>query len=281
MTLLLCTDLDRTLIPNGEAPESPGAREAFARLVERDDVVLVFVTGRDIDLTEDAIRQHDLPRPDFAVTDVGTTIWARDDEVWSASAAWTAALSSDWGGRGPLELAALLDDLEGLRLQDDARQGRFKLSYTTPGTARPDALLDAVDERLATAEVAARIVWSVDDLAREGLVDVLPCGAGKLAALRFVAQTLDLPTDAMLFAGDSGNDLDVLTSDVPAVLVANAAEDVRRAAVAQAEARGTSDRLHLARGGLAGMNGHYAAGILEGVARFHPALVPEFATDGT
>ncbi len=27
--LLLCTDLDRTLLPNGEAPESSRAREVF------------------------------------------------------------------------------------------------------------------------------------------------------------------------------------------------------------------------------------------------------------
>ncbi|MEJ2621733.1 MAG: haloacid dehalogenase, partial [Candidatus Thiodiazotropha sp.] len=30
--LLLCTDLDRTLIPNGSQPESAGAREAFKQL---------------------------------------------------------------------------------------------------------------------------------------------------------------------------------------------------------------------------------------------------------
>ena len=30
--LLLCTDLDRTLLPNGEQPESPQARTLFARL---------------------------------------------------------------------------------------------------------------------------------------------------------------------------------------------------------------------------------------------------------
>ena len=29
--LLLCTDLDRTLLPNGEQPESPPARALFAR----------------------------------------------------------------------------------------------------------------------------------------------------------------------------------------------------------------------------------------------------------
>ena len=44
--LLLCTDLDRTLIPNGPQPESPGARDRFAALAGSPHVVLAYVTGR-------------------------------------------------------------------------------------------------------------------------------------------------------------------------------------------------------------------------------------------
>ena len=38
--ILICTDLDRTLLPNGKQPESPGARAAFTRLVSRPEVTL-------------------------------------------------------------------------------------------------------------------------------------------------------------------------------------------------------------------------------------------------
>jgi sucrose-6-phosphatase len=44
--LLLCTDLDRTLIPNGFQPESPSAKKRFARLAARPEICLVYVTGR-------------------------------------------------------------------------------------------------------------------------------------------------------------------------------------------------------------------------------------------
>jgi hypothetical protein len=81
----------------------------------------------------------------------------------------------------------------------------------------------------------------------------------------------------MLFAGDSGNDLDVLASPVPAVLVANANDAVRAAAIARSGEDGQRDRLHVASGGLLGMNGNYAAGILEGVAHFHPEAIAWFA----
>ena len=74
----------------------------------------------------------------------------------------------------------------------------------------------------------------------------------------------------MLFAGDSGNDLPVLASEIPSVLVKNARPEVKRQAQEQAEATGQDGHLYLAHGGILGMNGNYAAGILEGVAHFHP-----------
>jgi hypothetical protein len=73
--------------------------------------------------------------------------------------------------------------------------------------------------------------------------------------------------DQTVFAGDSGNDLDVLTSDIPSVLVANADADIkaRMATVSAA-------KLYLAKGDFLGMNGNYCAGILEGVAHYHPDI---------
>ena len=53
--LLICTDLDRTLLPNGVQPESPGARRRFAALASRPEVTLVYVTGRHRALVEQAI----------------------------------------------------------------------------------------------------------------------------------------------------------------------------------------------------------------------------------
>ena len=70
-----------------------------------------------------------------------------------------------------------------------------------------------------------------------------------------------------MFAGDSGNDLDVLISDIRSVLVANAdAETKRRAEKASGEA------LYVAKGGYLGMNGNYSAGILEGAAHYWPEV---------
>ena len=55
--LLICTDLDRTLIPNGTQPESSGARDHFATLVDRPEVTLAYVSGRHRALVKAAIER--------------------------------------------------------------------------------------------------------------------------------------------------------------------------------------------------------------------------------
>jgi hypothetical protein len=99
---------------------------------------------------------------------------------------------------------------------------------------------------------------------------VLPLRANKLHAVEFLMHQCDFSYSDTVFAGDSGNDLAVLASAIPAVLVANASEDVRTAAQQQAAALGHSSKLYLAGGGLLGMNGNYSAGVLEGVVHFIP-----------
>ncbi|NNJ94540.1 MAG: haloacid dehalogenase, partial [Halobacteria archaeon] len=73
--LLICTDLDRTLIPNGPQSESPAARERFSELAARPEVTLAYVSGRHRALIERAIVNYRLPLPDFVIGDVGTTIY--------------------------------------------------------------------------------------------------------------------------------------------------------------------------------------------------------------
>ena len=59
--LLLCADMDRTLIPNGNQTESPRAMERFRQLSDRQEVTLVYVTGRHRELIEQAIAEFGLP----------------------------------------------------------------------------------------------------------------------------------------------------------------------------------------------------------------------------
>ena len=80
----------------------------------------------------------------------------------------------------------------------------------------------------------------------------------------------NFPKNRTIFAGDSGNDLDVLTSGMNSILVKNALEDVRKEAIKKLSDESMIDRLYLPQGNFFGMNGNYAAGVLEGLARFIP-----------
>jgi sucrose-6F-phosphate phosphohydrolase len=278
--LLLATDLDRTLLPNGSQPESPQARQRFRRLIARPEVRLVYVTGRHRKLVEAAMAEYDLPRPDFVIADVGTSLYDVDADHWRPMQDWQQAIALDWGGRSQAELVAMVGEIPGLRLQEAARQGACKLSYYAAPLANPDELLDRVRQRLAASGARVNLVWSVDETTATGLLDVLPASAGKRHALEFLRARLGISLSRTVFAGDSGNDMEVLVSDIPSVLVANAQDSVRAAAMAQADAA----TLYLARGGLLGMNGNYSAGILEGVVHFIPAtrawlLAAEESTD--
>lgn len=268
--LLLCTDLDRTLLPNGHAPESAGAREVFAYLVSHQAVKLVYVTGRDPGLVNEAIANWGIPEPDLLIADVGTTIANRAGGRWGKWLQWEDAIARDWAGRSTEDLKELLSGLAGFTLQDASRQAAFKLSYFTPaGTAGADIAQEA-SRRLKAAGVRANVVWSMDDATGMGLLDVLPVSATKRLAIEFVMARWCYRLDEVVFAGDSGNDQDVLVSPIPAVLVANATAELRTSVQGRAKARRWAKNLYCARGGALGMNGNYAAGILEGVLHFQP-----------
>jgi HAD superfamily hydrolase (TIGR01484 family) len=271
--ILLCSDLDRTILPNGSQPESPQARPLLHALAAREDVTLAYVSGRDITLLQQAIEEYRIPLPDFAIGDVGSTIYRIDGEQWQTWTIWQDAIAPDWQGLQPQKLAAQLEDIATLRLQEAEKQHRFKLSYYTPERIDVDALLADIDARLQRLDVRAATIWSVDRAAGSGLLDILPASATKIGAIRFLIEHAGFTRQQTVFAGDSGNDLPALVSDIPAVLVRNADEHVRSEIAVRHEGR-PCETLYQARGDFLGMNGNYSAGVLEGVVHYHPHLRP-------
>ena len=270
-TVLLATDLDRTLLPNGDQPESPDARPRFRRFVSRPEVILAYVSGRHRELVEQAMAEYELPGPDFVIGDVGASLYTVRDGEWFLDEQWRQAIAPDWAETQHDDLAVALADLPDLILQETEKQAPFKLSYYTAALADPSSLIARVRERLDATGARTNLIWSIDETTATGLLDILPARAGKLLALEFLRKKLGIPLDHTVFAGDSGNDMEVLQSAVPTVLVANAQKLVRATALVRAAKAGHSASLYVARGNSAGMNGNYSAGILEGVAHFIPA----------
>lgn len=271
--LLICTDLDRTLIPNGAEPESPKARYWFRKLAALPEITLAYVSGRHDKLVRDAIIECDLPLPDFVIGDVGSTLYTCQGWQWKPWGAWENHIAPDWGGRDHAQLARLLHDFPALRLQEGAKQNTHKLSYYVKLSTNHQYLMDAVQMRLVANNINANLIWSIDEPANIGLLDILPASASKRHAIEFLQEQQGFALANTVFSGDSGNDLPVLVSPIPATLVNNASREIKVEALQMANMADTAQALYLARGGFLGMNGNYAAGILEGIAHYHPEIV--------
>ncbi|MGR8978719.1 MAG: HAD-IIB family hydrolase [Gammaproteobacteria bacterium] len=268
--ILICTDLDRTLLPNGRQPESPEARAIFSRLAARPEVTLTYVSGRHRQLVEDAIREYSLPLPDWVIGDVGTTIYRVKRQEWLHWQEWEQDIAADWRGLAAHDLMPLFSDLKALELQEESKQNRYKLSYYLPLQTSFETLRPEIARRLKAKNLGASLIYSIDEALSVGLLDVLPARATKLHAVEFLMRHRGFDYKNTVFAGDSGNDLPVLASAIPSVLVANGSPDVFEQALVMSREQGTAEAFYKAQGGFLGMNGNYSAGILEGVAHYLP-----------
>ena len=281
--ILLCTDMDRTIIPNGFGPESLDARILFRRVAEHPDIILAYVTGRDTALIARALTNWSLPLPRIAVGDVGTSIYdvsgTIENPVFSPWPEWEEEIAKDWNGRSGEDIAAILSDLKMLRPQEPEKQKKFKQSYYAPPDTDLEKLSEMMQKRLSGNKIFASVVTSIDEMADTALVDVIPARATKAHAVWFIMKRLGIDISRVVYAGDSGNDLPALTAGFNAVLVGNAADDVRRQA-REAVSRNNKDKcLYEAGGGFLDMNGSYSAGVIEGLVHFVPEIM-EWLVEG-
>jgi len=262
---ILATDLDRTLLPNGSWPADEGAIDRFNALADEHAVTLVYVTGRNLRLAEDAIREYRVRRPDILIGDVGTTIRRPEDDGWSFDEGWTTHVrqaSPRW------DFAALqeaLSGVSGMRMQEAEHLNPFKLSWYVDHEQK-DRVLGEVDERVK-GRFDEVIIYSYDSVSGDGLLDFLPDSATKQTALEFVCEELGTAKRDAVFCGDSGNDIFPLTAGFSGVLVRNADEQLV-ASVKQAMADNPQLDVYFARGDFKGLNGYYTSGVIEGAYHY-------------
>jgi HAD superfamily hydrolase (TIGR01484 family) len=268
--ILICTDLDRTLLPNGHAEESALARPLFRMLAEREDTTVAYVSGRHKELLEQAIDQYNIPLPDYAIGDVGSTLYRIEDNIWKPVNEWSASIARDWNGYSNSDIASLLNDISSMQIQEPDKQNTYKLSYYLPETVDRVELVGKISSKLENSGIQASLIWSIDDLTHTGLLDILPASATKKHAVEFLMTYAGFDRSNTLFSGDSGNDLPVITSNILSTLVANSRDEVKQQALSEIQRSGDTDTVYIATGKLPGLNGNYAAGILEGLVHYFP-----------
>ena len=270
--LLICTDLDRTLIPNGEQSESPEARPLFRQLVSNPQITLVYVTGRDRVLIQEAIAEYKLPIPNFVIADVGSTIYEIKNNQWLRLTDWDEQIAVDWKYKTQSDLVPFFTDFDQIKLQEITKQGLHKLSYYVSLDIELEPIITKIRAKLEAEKIQANIIWSIDEKAQVGLLDILPISANKYHAIAYLIKNQNFTLDNTIFSGDSGNDLDVLMSPIKSILVANAHLEVKEKIQSEIDQIGLKDSIYIAQGQSSKLNGNYSAGILEGIFHYFSDL---------
>lgn len=207
--MVLATDLDGTFLGGSEQD-----RRDFYGWIEsnRDRVGLIFVTGRDPGFIRQMVRDG-LPRPEYVIGDVGTTIAEFDAEGHVAPIeALEAEISEAWNDAGP-RVEAALRAIKGLRLQSTAF--RHRVSYDLDPESFDDTALEIVAE------------LGLDTLVSDNrFFDVLPKGISKGPSLLRLLMHLGIDNARTLVAGDTMNDLSMLELGLPAVAVGGSEPDL-------------------------------------------------------
>jgi sucrose-6F-phosphate phosphohydrolase len=262
---ILATDLDRTLLPNGSWAADPQAIELFNSLTEKHGVLVVYVTGRNLALTERAIQEYGVRYPDILCGDVGTSIRKYTAGGWRFDEGWVRHVTRSSPRWDVGAITAAVSTIDGIREQEEEHLSQFKQSYYVEHD-RSDSVLREVD-RLVKGKFDEVIIYSFDSQDGKGLLDFLPASATKQTALEYVAEEFDTAKEDVVFCGDSGNDIFPLTAGFCGVLVRNAdqqlVENVKRAMDSDPRLKA-----YFARGGFKGLNGYYTSGVIEGAYHY-------------
>lgn len=200
--MILATDLDGTFL--GGRPES---RETLYRVLrEADQATLIFVTGRGLDRIRPLVNDPSIPTPDYIIADVGATVV--DGRTFEPIGPIQTRIESIWPGEDRVREA--LSRFEELVPQDVPMERR--VSYLVADGEIPPGVREVVEEELGC-----------DILVSAGqFLDVLPPGVSKGSTLLALIERMGLPSDHVVVAGDTLNDLSLFECDLRGIVVGEA-----------------------------------------------------------
>ncbi|MGB7404965.1 MAG: HAD-IIB family hydrolase [Pacificimonas sp.] len=237
--LMLASDIDNTLTgcPKGLASLMNWRRTSPS-------VLFGIATGRSFASAMSILDQSDVASPQFVISSVGSDIYHQraDAPTYERDLAWAEHIDFGWD-RAATEAA--LHGMDELRPQAPLEQREHKLSYFSSGD---NTLVERIRHRLRGEGIAATVIRS-----HERYLDILPQRASKGAAVEHVRKHYGIAKHAVIAAGDSGNDVEMLRSVPNSIIVANYSD-------------GLAERQDLAHAYVA--RARHAAGVLEGVQHF-------------
>jgi len=180
------------------------------------DVFLAYNTGRLIDDVLNLIDNGVLPEPHFIISGVGTHIYNFTEK--KVVKEFNDVLDDGW------DIKTVEDIITSINFPINEQPSRFQHAYKRSYFFH-DATLDAIEEierKFLDKEMHINVVYSQDKY-----LDILPKFANKSNALQWLIRKLELKTQQVLVAGDSGNDSAMFDlKDVQGIVVSNAHEEL-------------------------------------------------------
>ena len=206
--LFLISDLDGTLV---EGTCTDGLSELKQWISEnKDKVAFGIASGRNKEITLEALHKYSLPDPDILICSAGSEIYYTHKHI--ADNGWESHIDYQWKRT---ELQKALADFPGIRLQEQAAQWPYKLSYYVNDRFNEDDMAN-LHKFLDDRKLRAKIL-----LTENKFLDLLPIRASKGHAVRYLSYKWKIPLENFITAGNSGNDKDMLTGKTRAIVVAN------------------------------------------------------------
>lgn len=261
---VVATDLDRTLLPDGDE-EYDRTLPVFKKIVKKDKFKLIYITGKTMKQIKKSINKYDIPWSDYILTNVGCRIYRfdRKKRKFKLDKNWFKVIKSytpEWDKK---EMKKSLKNIEGLKLQEKSKQDKFKLSYYVD-LKQEEKVLKKVKNKLKKFK-DIKIIYSIDYPKPRGLLDILTEKGHKKGALDYILDKININSKEVLYCGDSGNDLPLLTSKYDSVIVKNASENVKKEAKKK---KPNKTKLYIAKKQKE-LNGNYVSGILQGLIHFN------------
>ena len=208
---LMITDIDNTLVGDNESMVH------LLTLLEqyRGSIAWGVATGRSLELTLEAMTEHDIPVPDILICSVGTEIYYGPDLRMDKG--WQQHISSKWK---PEQIKSTLQPLDFLTFQEAEGQRAHKISFYMEN--KPD-YLDEIHRRLKEQKLSCQVIYSHGQF-----LDILPKRASKGKAIDYLRYKYEFPSSKVMVAGDSGNDEDMIQGSNNGLVVGNHSEELEK-----------------------------------------------------
>lgn len=201
--LLLATDLDGTFL----AGKSLFKQQLYRMMRERDDVVLVFVSGRGLETVIPLLNDPIIPNPHYIISDVGATIV--NGLTLEPIQPLQASIEDKWPGS--INISNKFKEVKGLEWQEVPQMRRCSYYF--------DEHTDLEQVNYIAQSLGCDVLMSAGKY-----LDILPHGVNKGSSLTQLVNLLKISKKDVLVAGDTLNDLSLYTTDYKGVVVGAAEE---------------------------------------------------------